>query len=878
MGDDALKIDPGSRKRRPPRLGRWWLGRILPAPWIETVAGDYEEIFARILASRGPRKADIWYWHQLLTSTPPLLKSLVYWRLTMTRNYLRLAFRNMGRRPGLTAVNLGGMALGFAGCALVLFFLRDEASFDRFHEGIDRIYEVRSKVQLAKSDPFLMETQGPVGPMIAAEYPEVEAAARLAKTDVVVRNGENVFLQRGLGAEPSFFRVFTFPMERGNAATALASPDSVVLTAAAARRCFGSKDPMGQTLSLYVEGEAGIYKVGGIVRDLPPHSSLVFDMLLPIARVKGPAIDRWESAADAACFIRLRKGTESADLEAKFSTGLDRQSQGDGSVRSHYLFPLADYHRGVREYPYSSVLAPRGAPAVSAILAVIALLVLAIAGFNSVNLGIATAAAERIKEIGVRKVLGAQRGNLFHQYAIENLVTNLIALSAGLAFASLVLPAFNRFTGKALRLDLLGPGWPLFVLILIAILLSPAAGSIPAGFLSRFRPTDLFQGRILHGRKNSFSRALLVLQFGTSMALIIVTGFLYFQHRYLRRSDLGFMPQRVVVLNLDQGGAQTRDASHFLPALKMRLSRRPEIRAVSGAYSEMSSMSARIVKPHGASAPEIVRFNEVDPGYLSALGLRLKEGSWFANPPTARDRDGVIVNEAFVRRFCGTQALGRALSEFFPMKSPARIIGIVRDFHFDSLRQTVQPAMMTLGEGEVRKVFIRLGDGDIRSALDLLKNEVAALAPEFPFLPVFLEDEVARQYEDEARWSLMISIVSLFVVLIALAGVFALAVKSMARRTKEIGIRRVLGASTIRLVWLMDAEFVGQAAAACLLAWPIAYFVGRRFLFAYPYRIALSPWFFLAGGGLVAVLALATVSFEAFRSVRPGPAEMLRYE
>ena len=880
MGSNQIGGLPPAGSRRPPRLGRWLLSRILPSRLKPTAAGDFEELYGWIRAKDGPRKAAAWYWRHVAKSAPAFIFAALYWRFEMIGNYLKLALRHMRRRPEFAAVNIGGLAVGLAGCILAFFFIRDELSFDRFHDRVERIYEVKSKIQ-AGDDPVFLETKGPVGPALAAEFQEVEAATRLARAEVVVSVGEKVFIQNGLGADPSFFDVFSFPLTRGDSAAALRDPYSVILGREAARLCFGTSDPMGQTLFIKIADETADYTVTGVAAEIPARSSLDFDLLLPILRVKGPRVDQWgpgENDVDAACFIRLREGADAEALAAKFPGTLDKRLSIGKYSGSHYLFHFVQYHRGVRDYSFSSVLKPCSSPIFSILLTSIALLVLLIAGMNFMNLSVGAAASGRVKEIGMRKVFGAEQGNLFHQFRLEGIVTSLAALAGGLGIASLVLPAFNRFAGKDLRLDILGPGWPLAVLILLAVLLGAAVGSYPGWFLSRLRPTELFRGAFFLGRRSGFNRVLLLFQFGLSIFLVTTTGFVFRQHRYLLRTDLGYDAGRVAALDLRQMTPQFQSASRFLPVLKSGLLRHPEIQTVSGSYSGMSSWSAMILKRDSSPKPEVVRFNQVDPDFLPALGLRLSEGRWFSPDYPSDERGAVVVNETFARRFAPSQAVGKSLSEIFNYKTSARIIGVVRDFHFDSLRRTIEPAMMSLGAEHARWAFIRLTGKNLRPAREVIEKEFKIAAPGHPFLCSFLDEDAARQYESEARWSLMISLVSLFAVLIACAGVFALAIQSSVRKTKEIGIRKVLGASVLQVVGLLTGEFARLAVAAGLLSCPVVFLAVRKILTGYPYRIALSPWMFLAGGGAMLLLVLATVSLHALRAARTDPVKALRRE
>jgi len=713
---------------------------------------------------------------------------------------------------------------------------------------------------------------------LTADFPEVESATRLAATVLIIQNGDKIFKQKGIGVDPSFFDVFTFPLVRGDSGSALQNPNSVVLSTQAARLLFGITDPMGQTVSIKIKDEASELEVTGIAQEIPANSSLKFDLLLPILQVKGPKIDQWDTGLDAACFVRLRKDADPHELQAKFQGTLDTFLNKKGVTGNHYLFPFAKYHKGAQSYSYSSVLEPQSSPSHSYILSGIALLVLLIAGFNFMNLSIAAAASGRMKEIGMRRVLGARRKQLLQQFRFEGIVLSLASLIVGFGLTAAVLPVFNRFAGKELRLDLLGPVSPLLTLILFAIILGILAGSYPGWFLSRARPIDLFKGKFLLGQRSSFNRSFLLFQLGFSIFLVITTGFLYRQHRYLLRADLGYNPDRVMVLNIENLTQNFQMSSQFLPVLKSSLLQYPEIKSVSGAYSGMSSWSAIISRPEGAQNPEIIRFNDVDPDYAKTLGIRISEGRWFSPEYPSDKTNAVIINEAFARRFNIKEPTKRTLSEFFRYKGPSNIIGVVKDFHFDSLRRPIEPAFFTLESDGFQKVYIQLEEGDLNRAINSIKKEFSEIAPGFPFLFSFLDDDVARQYEEEKRWSHMITIVSLFAMLIACSGIFALALEAVSRRTKEIGVRKVLGASVSRIFYLLTSEFMWIAAAAVAVTWPIAYLVIHRILADYPYRIPLNLWMFVAGGMAVTLLTLAAISLHTVRAAIRNPVESLRDE
>jgi len=357
---------PREGSRRPPLLGRWLLTRILPSGHKATAAGDFEELYRRALIKDGPGKAAVWYWLQIVKSAPAFFFAAGYWRFVMIGNYLKLALRHARRRPEFAAVNIGGLAIGLAGCILAFLFIRDEYAFDRFHSHIERIYEVRSRVG-RENDWVYLITQGPVGPALASDFQEVEAATRADKAEVVVRAGEEAFLRNALGVDSSFFKVFSFPLAQGDADSALREPASVVLGWETARTYFGASNPIGRKLAIRIGDETADYVVRGVALPIPARSSLDFDLLLPIARIKGPLIDQWGSGPDgqnndAYCFIRLREGASAAALEAKFPASLDKRLSAGGNAGGHYLLPFAEYHRGVRDYPFSLLLKPRSSP------------------------------------------------------------------------------------------------------------------------------------------------------------------------------------------------------------------------------------------------------------------------------------------------------------------------------------------------------------------------------------------------------------------------------------------------------------------------------------------------------------------------------------
>ncbi len=885
------------RSSRPPRLAEWLLARSVHSDGRDVLLGDFAEFFSEIRQQKGRFPAASWYWLQAVKSIPRLLSHLVYWSLVMIRNYLIVVFRNLRSQKVNSFINVLGLSVGIACCILIFFFVRDERSFDRFHEHVDSIFEVKGTLYMGDMS-MGVDAQPPLGPTLPERFPEVLAAVRITREEHVIKAGASLGKEKGIAADPGFFEMFTFPLRDNASLRVLDDPQAVVLSERLARKSFGERDPVGRSVSLRIDDEYQDFRVGAVVEDVPEASSLRFDYVVSLDKIYGEEVLEWNSGKHVPTFVRMARRDQAESLTARFPGTIDKLFVRQFDEKSGYsLQALSDYHlKGGRA---SGLLEAKSRTSFSYILSGIALLVLLIACFNFVNLTIGTAST-RLQEIGVRKVLGAGRRQIIQQFWFESLVMSFVGLAFGIILAQAALPVFNVLSQKTIRPAYFqDAGLGLFLLGL-ALFVGLVSGGYPALVLSRFESVTLFRGRIKFTGRNVFSKLLITLQFSISIFLIVSTVVMSSQNRFLSHKDLGYESERVLVVPLEDISTETQMRAALFPVIKARLLQYGDIVSVSGARYGM----AHFWMSHAPNLKEgervILDFNHVDYDYLPTLGLRLVEGRNFSPDFPTDKEDAVIVNETFVRRFGMDFPLGRSIAEPFEQDPEGTIIGVVADFHYQSLHQPIRPVYIRLAEAprkggppppagaqnqlrnqftaDYRLLYVKVRGRDLNSTLGNIQKEFGELAPGIPFAYSFLDEEEARQYALEERWGRIINYASIFAILIACSGLFGLTLLAVARRTKEIGIRKVMGASVWQIARLVNREFVALVLLANLFAWPAGYFAMRALLQNYAFRIPIRPWIFLFSALLALLIALLTVSLQALRAARADPVDSLRYE
>ena len=791
----------------------------------------------------------------------------------MIKNYLTVAIRNIARNKTFSAINILGLAIGMACCILILLYVQDELSYDQHHENAHRIYRVAEEAHIAGQTRRIAITSFPMGPALVQDYPTVVDAVRFYKNDekTPVANQQNQFYERGvLFTETSIFQVFDFPLIQGDPRTALQEPHSIVLTEEMARKYFGAQDPMGQTLS--VDGEA--CKITGILENHTHNTHLQFNFLVSSLR-RSDWIDH-----SYYTYLLLQDAHAANELETELPNFIERhigeQLKASGIQLKPFLQPLTDIHlHSHLEFEISS----NGDIRYVYLFLIIALFVLILACINFMNLSTARSAT-RSKEVGMRKVVGANRTQLIHQFMGESILLALVALLFAVVLVELSLPAFNAFTQRELVLDYTGNWHVLLALLSVALFAGLLSGIYPALFLSAFQPVEVLKSTLRRGLKTSSSRkTLVVFQFVISIVLIIGTVVVYHQSDYIKNKKLGFNKEQVIVIPIDR---------QLVKRYKSAVSAQAAVLNVSASSTVPGrEIAAHLFRPSLDPAHKdalLINVMYVDHEFIQTYGIGVLEGRAFSEDIRS-DRNGAfILNEAAVRKLGWTSHANRKLERVYPkgnilnVEIQGDVVGVVKDFHYQSLHHEIEPLVLMMGGSWIEYLSIRIRSDDIAATLDFLKTQWGEVVSNRPFDYFFLDDDYDKLYRTEEQIGTLFGLFSILAIFVASLGLFGLASFTAQRRIKEIGIRKVLGASVSNLVLMLSKEFALLVGIANLIAWPIAYYAMHRWLQDFAYRIDLGIWAFVLSGFLALFIALTTVSYQAWKVARTNPVDALRYE
>jgi len=812
----------------------------------------------------------------------------------MFLNNLKIGLRHVLKDRLYSLIKIAGLALGIALFILLIAFVLDERGYDRFHERAGRIHMLTSA--MGSGDLAVTSTPFLAG-LLKQEFPEVQRVSRYWRTRSHVQAPDGEILEQSVAlADPAFFDIFTLPLKAGLAARALDGPDGLVLSAATAVKFFGPADPLGKNLSLRLGSVTKDFTVRGVLDEFPGPSSLRFDMLISFINYPLLVGEEFSNSIIAApffhtTFLELHDQAQAAALQAKLPAFL-RKYYGQ-EYDKHGLDPnfirlgltrLLDYHLGVGAGAGGNDLAPRSRPSNSFTLFGMALVVLFLACFNHVNLSLGQAAT-RTREIGIRKVVGARRGQLVVQFLADSLLLSVLASALALALALSVLPAFNALMGKSLDFGFL-LRWPtllLFPALIVTIAL--LAGLWPAAVLARLEATDIFKGKLKLGGHAALTRMLVILQFAVSVFLIVVTLAMNRQLRFMTRADIGFDRENVVAVPTHASWLGENSGEAALAAFENALRGQASVLSVTGASGTVEGLGFGGGYPLEFEGRRIVvAARRVTHDFLRTMGLRLVQGRDFSRTTPSDVSEAVIVNEAFVRRFNLQDPVGKKYSEFSADPRPLefrydpRIIGVVEDYHFSSLRDEIAPLALALSGNPIIHVLVRCAPGRAAEALGLLRETWLRTNPGIPFSHLFLSDVLAGQYAGEMTWRRVMSLATIFAVFIAAIGLLGLSALAAARRTKEIGIRKTMGGSVWDIVVLLSREYLVLVGAANLVAWPAAYFVARHWMASFAFRAGTSLLSFVFAAFLAAAAAAVALGYHAVRTALANPVEALRYE
>lgn len=808
----------------------------------------------------------------------------------MLKNYLVTAIRSLFKQKGYSVLNVFGLAVGMASCLLLLLFVRDELSYDRYHNKADRIFRVGTSVRMGGRDSDVAVAPAPAGPTMVQEFPEVENACRFRQQgDWIVRTGERSFREnRVTFADHSFFDLFSIPLTKGDSASALKEPNCLVMSRKAAEKYFRDEDPLGKTLRL---DDRSDYLVTGVFEEIPAATHFHYDFLLSMSTLAEGREPFWLSM-NFQTYLLLREGSDPAALEAKFpgfvgkymgpqleeamGQPVDKLFASGDLLLAFFLQKLTDIHL---RSDLIAEMEPNSDIAYIYIFSAIALFILGIAAINFMNLATARSSG-RAKEVGIRKVMGSLRVQLIRQFLTESVLLSLISLLLAVGLAALALPGFNLLAGKTMSLAALGEGSILAAMLTIVLLTGLLAGSYPAFFISAFQPVNTLKGKARAGVRTGVLRSSLVIfQFTVSVVLIVGTMVVYNQLHFIQNKKLGFDKDQVIVL---QNTYLLRDRAQAFKEAALQL---PDVEnaTVSGFLPvPTTSRDSSAVFPEGDVAnanTTSIQVWQVDFDYIDTLKLHVLQGRGFSREFSA-DNEAALLNESAVRQFNLDKPLGARLSRFISNDGDIAsytVIGVVEDFHFDSLRATIGPLIMFLGNSNSRISF-RVKTRDLSGVIAGLRAKWKEFLPNQTFEFGFLDEQFFSVYKAERRIGSIFGVFAGLAVFIGCLGLFGLAAFTAERRTKEIGIRKVLGATVPNLIRLLSREFVLLVGIANLIAWPLAFFAMRGWLQDFAYRSRLGLWMFAGAALLTLVIALATVSIQAVKAALADPITSLRYE
>ena len=787
----------------------------------------------------------------------------------MLENYLKVAWRHLARHKGYMFINITGLALGMACALLILLYVQDELSYDQHHEQADQIYRVALDVDVSGEVFRTARTTPPMAAALRNDFPDVLNAFRIRKAGSVflAHNEQRFYEDRFYFADPSIFNVLALPLLEGNAATALDAPFSVVLTQEAAHTFFGEDNPMGQTLTFEQEHPL---TVTGILAPVPGQSHFRPVFLASFSSLETLYEDRLQNWGwtGVHTYLLLRDPKAAQDLEAKLPAFIERNLQEDWAGTWHLgLQPITDIHLYSHR---SGEIEANGNIRSSYFLGLLGLFILLIACINFVNLTTARS-VDRVREIGVRKVIGAHRTQLVRQFLGESILLALLALALSFLLVNLSLPTFNTLTEKTLRLAYSGAMLASF--LGLGLLVGLVAGLYPALFLARLQPVASLRSKKAGATSLRLRQGLVVTQFAISAFLIIGTLIVSSQLDYLRNKDLGFDEEQVVVIPMQDAATQQR-----YQVIKDALLQSPNIISVAASSDVPGQGYDQIVhRPEGFPADEglSVPILFVDPDFIQTLGIQITTGRPFSN---AQDEStSLIVNEAAVHRFGWDTALGKIISdaEGNPLGT---VVGVTDNFHFESLQAAIEPLLMRVQPGWFEKITVRIRPDDVSGTLAFLEQQWQSFEPGYPFQYSFLDENFQQLYQAEDRLHEVFGYTSLLAILIACLGLFGLAAFTAEQRIKEIGIRKVLGASVSSLVVLLSKDFLKLVALALVIAAPIAYLAMQRWLNDFAYRVEIGVGTFVLAGVLALLIAVLTVSYQAIKAALADPVKSLRYE
>lgn len=844
-------------RERPPKLGQKLLSYLTRYEEEHAASGDCSEEFNERAREYGKPSALLWYWGQVIYALATYSKLSTCIGAAMLKNYFKITWRNIKTNKIYSFINIMGLAVGMTCCILILLWVQDELSYDRFHKNYSDIYQTIPELQNTKvsANPLALAA------VFKEQYPEVRQITRFCFRYWLFKHEEKMFNESGGLVDEDFLKIFTFPLVKGTPETVLRSRESVVLTERAAARYFGTQDPIGKSFMINNRFEL---IVTGILKDIPSNSHLQFDFLASMELMGERGYTSW--SYEARTYALLEKNIDIRNFAEKISGFVNEHDKRTNQKVFLHIRPLSSVHlyslNGTDPIVYVYIFLT------------IAIAILIIACINFINLSTARSNT-RAKEIGMRKVVGAERADLIRQFIGESLILSAIALLVAVGLVSLLLPAFNNLAEKQLTMDIAGNVSTVFLLVGIVLFTGLVSGSYPAFMLSSFKPANILRrGKLQSGSGGFILRKILVVgQFTATIVLIIGTIIMYKQLNFIRNKDIGLDRDHVVAISM------TRELRSNYRSFKHECKRNPNVINVSAARRYPTGIGHfNPVYWEGKGPEDYVTMTDasVDYDYFETLGMTIIQGRSFSEE-YATDVENYILNEEALKITGLESPIGKMFSCW---RDEGKIIGIVKNFHASSLHTEIGPVIFTLSQrhGSHRYVFVKIRPNDISGTLAFLEQKAAEFAPNSLFEYRFLDDVFDSQYSGDQRRGNIYKYFTFLAIFISCLGLFGMASFTAEQRTKEIGIRKVLGASIANIMMMISKDFLVLLIISNVIAWPIAYFLMANLLNNYAYRTSIAAWIFIASGVTAVFVALLTVGIKIIRAAYANPVDSLRYE
>ncbi|MCP4726591.1 MAG: FtsX-like permease family protein [bacterium] len=864
-----------------PKILELILRRFLRYDDQEAYLGDFEERYIDIVTERGRFTGFVWYFFQIILSIPKLIKNNTIRGTAMLKNYLKITFRNLLKHKSYSFLNITGLALGIACCLLILIYVLDELSFDRYHENANEIYRIVTDGVISGRQIELATTPAPMGPTMVDEFPEVLNSVRILQTSAqLVKFNDRIFNESSvLFADNSIFDIFSFELLKGDPQNALVAPYSMVITEEIAEKYFGQEDPIGKVIEV---NSTFNYTVTGVIKKPKRNSHFTFDLLPSLSTLSRASNMEFWGGMNYYTYLQLRKNVDLIELDRKLIEFSRDKFAGllamvPGAELSHYLQPMTSIHL------YSNLeseLSVNSSIRYVYAFSTVALFILIIACINFMNLTTARS-SNRAKEIGMRKVMGAYRKQLTKQFLGESVLFSLISLPAALILVKLSEPLFINITGKDIRFDFQAMPELMLALILIVVFVGIAAGSYPAIFLSGFKPVKTIKGELKQGAKHSkFRNILVVSQFTISVFLIIGSFIILDQLNYMKNKDLGFDKEQLFVLNFRPNSNRST-----VESLKS------EIKSMNGVIN--ASISSSVPGsgpvqmdgffPEGLSDNQSVIMERiyVDEDYLDTFGLDLIQGRNFAKEMSSDFNNTLLVNEYSVNDFNWREPVGKKIEEFTGddlARRPREVIGVLNNFHLKSLYNSIQPLSIAFDWNSMRYLTAKIYPENISDKVKQIESKWNTMFPGQPYTYFFLDESFDSMYNNEERLGVIFRSFTGLAIIIGCLGLFGLASFTAEQRTKEIGIRKSLGSSIRSIVALLIKNYMLLIIMANLIAWPASFFLMKIWLKSFPYQASIETNNFFFAMIITAMTAVLSVIYQTLKAALSNPVDALRYE